>query len=380
MGGVGVAETMRGAVLDVLPLARTKTLPVSDGGEGFTEILLSALGGVRIEKEVHGPLPGQKVRAVYGITADGKSALIEMAQAAGLTLIPEGRRDPKVTTTYGVGELIRDALGRGVAGILLGIGGSGTNDGGAGMAEALGVRFLDREGNRIPRGGAALLELAAIDMSGLEGGLKNVACTVACDVRNPLVGPVGASSVYAPQKGATPADVRLLDDALRNFRAVVLAGTGMDVQRLPGGGAAGGLGAGLAVFCDASLEVGIEIVLDAIRFDEALREADLVITGEGRLDEQTAFGKALGGILLRTKRAGKPALAVVGSFRGQREQYLGPAGFHDLIALAESPADTDRAMEKAGELIVRRTQEILTRFLRSASFHQAKGDTISGKG
>jgi glycerate kinase len=185
--------------------------------------------------------------------------------------------------------------------------------------------------------------------------------------------------VYAPQKGATPADVRLLDDALRNFRAVVLAGTGMDVQHLPGGGAAGGLGAGLAVFCDASLQVGIEIVLDAIRFDEALREVDLVITGEGRLDEQTAFGKALGGILLRTRRAGRPALAVVGSFRGKREQYLGPAGFHDLIALAETAADADAAMEKAGELIDRRTGEILIRFLRSTGFHQAKGDTVSGK-
>ncbi|OTA40440.1 MAG: glycerate kinase, partial [Symbiobacterium thermophilum] len=255
-----------------------------------TQALVAATGGQLVEAEVTGPL-GEPVRAAFGLLGDGDTAVIEMAAASGLLLVPPERRDPKVTTTYGTGELIRAALDRGVRRILVGIGGSATNDGGVGMAQALGGRFLKADGSPVDRGGAALLELERIDLSGLDPRLKGVELMVACDVDNPLTGPRGAAAVYGPQKGATAEDVALLDRALTRLADVMVRDLGRDVRNLPGAGAAGGLGAGLMGFLGARLRPGIDVVMEVTGLRRQLQGAALLLTGEGRTDGQTLAGK-----------------------------------------------------------------------------------------
>jgi len=352
---------MKAGVEEALPDATVLVHPVSDGGEGLVAVVAAALGGKVVRLEVNGPPPGQSVEASFGLSGDGATAIIEMAQAAGLPLVPPGSRDPKVTSTVGVGDLIRAALERGVSSILVGIGGSATNDGGAGMAEALGIRLLDREGMSLPRGGAGLERLDRIDFSGRDKRLENVSVTVACDAQNPLLGPSGASRVYGPQKGATPADVELLERSLTRLAEVVHSTLGRDLASIPGGGAAGGLGAGLVAFCNARLRKGIDVVLDMTGFDARLKTADLVITGEGKIDAQLRFGKALSGVLARAARMGKPVAAVVGSIEGPKERFLGPEGFEEILSLVDETTSQEDAMATPTRYLHDRTRELLKR-------------------
>ena len=358
------AEAIAAGVRDTVPAATLLLHPVCDGGEGLIDIVTPVLHGVQIETEVTGPLAGQRLNARWGYCPETGTAIIEMAQAAGLFLVPERLRDPKTTTTFGVGELIRAALDKGAQSFLIGIGGSATNDGGAGMAEALGVRFLDASGAPLGRGGAALQSLATIDVSGLDPRLRGKTFTVACDVHNPLVGPTGASAIYGPQKGATMSDVELLDAALGRYRDILKHQLRIDVQSIPGSGAAGGLGAGLAAFCGAFLKRGTDVVLDATGFEERLRLSDLVITGEGKLDAQLRFGKALAGVLQRAGTAGKPVAAVVGMLEGEKTEYLGEGGFLDLISLVDVSTSPEEAMKDARKLLQIRAAQLIARIVR----------------
>jgi len=288
-------------------------VPMADGGEGTLDAMVEALGGERRRASVQGPL-GDPVDAEYGIVSgpSGVTAVVEMARASGLDLIGEARRDPKRTTTRGTGELIRAALGAVPAEVLVCIGGSATNDGGAGLAQALGVRLLDKAGGEIGPGGVALLDLDRIDLSGLGLDVGRTRFLVACDVDSPLTGPQGASVVFGPQKGATAGDVLLLDRALGHLAAVIFRDLGLDVRDLPGSGAAGGLGAGLVAFLGAHLRPGVELVMDAVGFRRRLEAADLVVTGEGTLDEQSLRGKVPAGVMGAALVAGVPAIVLCG--------------------------------------------------------------------
>ncbi|WP_137790865.1 glycerate kinase [Bacillus sp. E(2018)] len=309
-----VGRAVEAGFIKTFPHAQYVHVPVGDGGEGTVTSVVDATGGEMVEVKATGPL-GEKVNAFYGITGDGKTAVIEMAAASGLHLVPREKRNPCVTTTRGTGELILDALDRGIERIVLGLGGSATNDGGAGMASALGVKFLNVNGDELPAGGEVLRELLTIDVSGLDARLQSVKIDVACDVTNPLTGPLGASAVFGPQKGATPEMVGILDESLKRYAEVVERNLGVAVDKLPGAGAAGGLGAGVVAFLDGKLQSGIDLVLDVIDFEDVVQDADLVIVGEGRIDSQTIHGKAPVGVAKRAKVVveGVPVVAIAGS-------------------------------------------------------------------
>ena len=357
------AEAMREGVRDALPAARVVMIPLSDGGEGLLSVLLPTLGGEVCKTMVSGPLPGQQVEARWGYVESSRTAIVEMAEAAGLGLVPEDKRDPLITTTFGVGELITHALDRGARTLFIGIGGSATNDGGAGMAQALGVRLRDDAGNILPRGGAALLRLTSIEMKGMDQRIKEATILVACDVRNPLTGPEGASAVFGPQKGASPGDVALLDAALMNYHEILQETAHIDVQQVAGSGAAGGLGAGLLAFCGATLRPGIDLVLEQTGFDAALAKADLVLTGEGRIDDQTRYGKVLSGVLSRAQRRGIPVAAIVGDINGKRSDFVGAEGLVDLAVLVDEHTAVHEAMADALLHIRRKTAELVLRLI-----------------
>jgi len=357
------ASAIERGVLQAAPDAIVLKHPISDGGEGLVSVVTPALGGRIMTTTVSGPLPGQRVDARWGLSADGSTAIIEMAEAAGLPLVPLERRDPKVTTTYGVGELIGAALDAEVTSIVIGIGGSATNDGGAGMAEALGVRFLDSSGKPIARGGAALLNLAHIDCEQIHPRLGNVEMLVACDVQNRLCGTQGASAVYGPQKGATLSDVALLDNALERYGNAIQSQMDIDVLAVPGGGAAGGLGAGLVAFCGSTLMRGIDLVLRVTKFDERLRISDLVITGEGKIDRQTYYGKALSGVLEHAHRFNVPVVAVVGRLEGERESFVNNESFADLESLVDFQTTEADAIRNAPQLLPEKTKLLIQRYL-----------------
>ena len=360
------AAAIERGVREVLPDSTVIQHPISDGGEGLVDILTTALRGTFVTTEVQGPLPGQRVKARWGLSQDKLTAIIEMAEAAGLGLVPAEERDPKITTTYGVGELIGAALDAGASSLVIGIGGSATNDGGAGMAEALGVRFLDQNGMSLARGGAALAKLGRIDVHQKDPRLDAIKAIVASDVQNTLCGEQGASAVFGAQKGATAADVKILDAALLHYGEVIWSTLGVDVLSIPGGGAAGGLGAGLVAFCSAKLKRGIDVVLEATKFDEHLRLADLVITGEGRIDEQVRFGKALSGVIERASQAGVPVLAVVGSLEGDRSAFIDPEFLVDLESLVDSHTTPDMAMRNASALLSKKTGLLVRRYLNTS--------------
>lgn len=357
-----VVDAMERGVRGLIPDASVIRHPIADGGEGLVSIVTPVLGGAIMTTVVSGPLPGQNVQARWGYVPERSLAIIEMAEAAGLPLVPPGKRDPKITSTFGVGQLIIAALDAGAGSILLGIGGSATNDGGAGMAEALGVKFLDSDRNPIPRGGAALQRVASIDASKEDARIKAASIMVACDVQNPLCGSQGASAVYGPQKGATEADVRLLDRALEHYASIILSSTGTDVLSVPGGGAAGGLGAGLVAFCGATLKRGIDLVLEITRFDDHMRKADLVITGEGKIDSQVKFGKALSGVIEAAHKHGVPALAVVGAIGGRRKLFVNAEFLADLESLVDKNTSVEAAMKNASNLVTEKTRVLLQRY------------------
>jgi len=345
-----VAESIARGIKRVLPEAETVTVPLADGGEGTVAALVSATGGRLVRKKVTGPL-GDRVEAHFGLLGDGETAVIEMAAASGLPLVPPEKRNPMVTTTYGTGELIRAALEEGCRRIIIGIGGSATNDGGAGMAQALGVKLLDEQGQDIPYGAAGLAKLDRIDTSSLDRRLAGVEILVACDVDNPLTGPRGAARVYGPQKGADPQMVEELDEILERFAAILHRDVGVAVKDTPGAGAAGGLGAGLMAFLKGRLAPGVELVLAALKLEERLREgADLVITGEGAINGQTVFGKAPIGVAKLAKRYHIPVVAIAGSIEPGGEAVFAE-GIDAVAAIPPGPLSLAEAMAGAGELV-----------------------------
>jgi glycerate kinase len=320
-------------VREARPDAEIVEIPVADGGEGTVEALVSARHGTFRSVEVEGPL-GDPVQATYGLIDDGRTGVVELASASGLTLIPAEKRDPRKTSTYGFGELLEAVRKQGIESIIAGIGGSATNDGGAGLAQALGYRLLAAGGRELSRGGAALAQLARIDATGFDPAWRSVSLMVACDVTNPLTGPQGASYIYGPQKGADEKMVRELDQALAHLAEIIERDLGKQVADVPGAGAAGGAGAGLIAFLDARLVPGAPLVVDASGFEKVLPGARLVITGEGRVDGQTAFGKAPGEVAKRAHRAGIPTLLLAGS-RGPGWESLISMGVNSVVTLAE---------------------------------------------
>ncbi|WCK54441.1 glycerate kinase [Aneurinibacillus sp. Ricciae_BoGa-3] len=306
------ARAIEKAFREVFPDAELIKVPMADGGEGTVQSLVDATGGRIVTKVVTGPL-GLPVEAFFGISGDGKTAVIEMAAASGLHLVPPDQRNPLITTTQGTGELMIEAINHGVSHIILGIGGSATNDGGAGMVQALGGRLLDREGKELGPGGGSLDQLAAVDLSGLDSQLYQIDIEVACDVDNPLTGPRGASAIFGPQKGATPEMIDVLDRNLGHYASVIERQLGKSVRDIPGAGAAGGLGAGLLAFLPVRLKRGVEIVLEAVELEKYVQGASLVITGEGKIDGQTAYGKTPIGVASVAKKYGIPVLAIAGN-------------------------------------------------------------------
>lgn len=348
-------------VSDTLPHASIDVLPLSDGGEGLVSVLAPALrAGIRTST-VQGPLASQRVDAQWAMTADRSTAVLEMASAAGIMLVPEPRRDPRFTTTYGVGELIVHALDAGASHILLGLGGSATNDGGTGMARALGYRFTDSRGCPIAEGGDALRLLCHIDSSHVDRRLDAVSVTAACDVANPFFGSEGATMVYAPQKGARPEHLELLDQGLKTLANVILNDCGCDIASLPGSGAAGGMGGGVVAFLHGRLKRGIDIVLDTLEFDAHLRAATIVITGEGKLDEQTRHGKVINGVTGKARTAGVPVAAVVGTADTIGAESLQSFGLADLETLTSPHVSVEQAILNAATLIRARTGALLQR-------------------
>ncbi|HBV38135.1 MAG TPA: glycerate kinase [Erwinia sp.] len=332
---------------EIFPEARYVKLPVADGGEGTVEAMVAATGGKIIRLRVTGPL-GEEVDAFYGLSGDDSCAYIEMAAASGLELVPAARRDPLITTSFGTGELIRSALDKGVQHIIIGIGGSATNDGGAGMVQALGARLLDSQGQQIGSGGGRLNDLATIDISEFDTRIKSCRFEVACDVTNPLLGEEGASAVFGPQKGATPALVRELDNALAHYAQIIRRDLDIDVLTIPGGGAAGGMGVALHAFCGAELRRGIEIVTEALGLDELVQDATLVITGEGRIDSQTIHGKVPIGVAKIAKRYNKPVIGIAGSLT-KDVAVVHQHGLDAVFSVIYSICTLDEALENAAD-------------------------------
>ncbi|MDR1046007.1 MAG: glycerate kinase [Candidatus Adiutrix sp.] len=344
------AEAIRRGLAQVWPEADYCLFPVADGGEGTVEILVDLSGGDLRPEKVQDPL-GRTVEAFWGLLGDGRTAVVETAAAAGLTRLENAERDPAVTSTFGLGQLIKKALARpAVERLLIGLGGSATNDGGVGMLSALGARFLDSSGRPIPPGGLGLLELAEIDLSGLDPRLKEVSLIVVGDVQNSLTGPEGASAVFGPQKGAGPDLVRRLDEALSHYARLATRATGRQAAARPGAGAAGGLGAAFLFFTEAEFRPGGQLVLEEGAFRQKAAGADLIVTGEGQSDYQTACGKAPVGVAALGHELGIPTVLLSGAL-GQGYQDLYRHHIAGMMSLAPGPLDLDRAMAEAPQLL-----------------------------
>ncbi|MEH6906700.1 MULTISPECIES: glycerate kinase [Neobacillus] len=337
------ALAMEKGIKAVFPHSECVIVPMADGGEGTVDSLVSMTNGEIIKTEVIGPL-GEKVIAEYGLLGEGQTAVIEMASASGLELIKPKERNPLLTTTYGTGQLIKHALDKGVRRFLIGIGGSATNDGGAGMLQALGVSFKDQDGNELPFGGGTLHRLHSIDMSGLDERIKTVQMDVACDVTNPLIGDNGASAIFGPQKGATPEMVRILDQNLAHFADVIKKLLGEDIAHLDGAGAAGGLGAGLLAFLNAQLKKGIDLVIEYTGLEEQVKGADYVFTGEGSIDGQTLFGKTPYGVAAIAEKYSVPVIAFAGRI-GNGVESLYDNGFTAIIGILKGVTTLEEALE-----------------------------------
>lgn len=358
-----VCEAMEIGIKRAIPDAECIHVPMADGGEGTVQSLVDATGGTLIKKEVTGPL-GAPVMARYGILGDGKTGVIEMASASGIHHVMKETKNPLITTTYGTGELIRDCLEKGITDIILGIGGSATNDGGTGMAAALGYKFLDKEGNALPLGGGYLGELDTIDTSNVNAQLKKINILVASDVTNPLCGERGASAVFGPQKGATPEMIQILDKNLRHYSKVVKEQIGIDIIDVPGAGAAGGLGGGLLAFTNSTMKKGIEIVIEYTNLKEKLQNVEYCFTGEGGIDFQTKFGKAPYGVAQAAKsvNSGIKVIALAG-YVGKDIETLYDEGFDAIFGIVPGAADIDSLLVK-GKENVSRTSESIARLLK----------------
>ena len=333
----------------VFPDATIEKIPMADGGEGTMQSLVDATGGHIHTCRVVAPL-GNEVDAEFGILSDGETAVIEMAAASGLTLVTPSERNPLRTTTYGTGQLIHAALEAGCRRLIIGIGGSATNDGGAGMAEALGVGLLDPNGNQIPHGGDGLQQLTSIEMEGIHPAIAETETVVACDVNNPLTGPNGASHVYGPQKGATPEMIEALDAHLGHFDSVLTRTLGKSFNDIPGAGAAGGLGAGLMAFLNAELRLGVDIMIDAVNLRERVKGADVVFTGEGQLDFQTAFGKTPVGVAKVATADDIPVIAIAGGI-AEGAEAIYSVGIDAMLSIVQEPMPLETAIGEAARLI-----------------------------
>ena len=343
------ADAIEKGVKRALKNAKTVKVPLADGGDGTMEVMVRATGGKIKSAKVTGPLK-KTITAKYGVSGDGKTYFIEMAEPSGLKLVPKEKRNPMLTTTKGVGDLINLALKNKAKKIVIGIGGSATNDGGIGMAKALGFKLLNKDGNEICEGGAGLLELVKIEDNSASKRFKNVEVIVACDVSNPLYGKFGASAVFGPQKGALPWMVKTLDKALYKYSKIIKRGLGIDVSKLKGGGAAGGIGAGLFAFTGAKLQKGIQIIMDITEVEKKLKGSDLVITGEGQIDTQSMYGKVPVGVANLAKKHKIPVLCIAGSI-GDINDSVYKAGISSIITLVNGPITLEYAMKHASTLL-----------------------------
>lgn len=351
-----VAQAIETGLKQVLPDAVYVKVPVADGGEGTLQSLVDATGGKLIETMVTGPM-GEPVPACFGLLGDGETAVIEMARASGIELVPADQRNPLISTTAGTGELILSALDHGIKRMIVGIGGSATNDGGAGMMQALGVRLLDRDGNDLPYGGAALAQLVSIDARRMDKRLQSVEFIAACDVDNPLTGANGASAVFGPQKGASPEMVQQLDQALQHYARIIERDLAVGVEHQPGAGAAGGMGAALLAFLRAELQPGIDIVMEAVDLAGHMSGADLVITGEGRIDSQTAQGKTPVGVARIAKQFGLPVIALAGSV-GSGVEAVYKGGIDALFPIVHGAVPLSEALAKGEENLTRAARNL----------------------
>jgi glycerate 2-kinase len=349
MTAANVARHIREGILRVYPETDCRLIPMADGGEGTMEALVEATGGTFARCRVHDPLM-RKTDSRIGISGDGKTAVIEMAAASGLALLKQEERNPLVTTTYGTGELIRHALDRGCRHILLGIGGSATVDGGVGMAQALGVRFLDEAGQEIGPGGGSVGNLFKIDRLGLDSRLRHCRILAACDVTNPLTGKNGAAWVYAPQKGADAVMVRQLDKNLKHLARIIVQEQGKTVDLIPGSGAAGGMGAGIVAFLGGELRPGWELISQAVNLEVWIQWAHLVITGEGKMDFQTGFGKTPAGVAVLSNRQHKPVIAFTGALNGEPDHFK-EMGFTGVIPITDKPMTLENSVANTGRLL-----------------------------
>jgi glycerate kinase len=356
LSAIDAARSIAKGVRRGLPNARVTEIPIADGGDGTLEAVISGTGGRILRARVTGPL-GNRITAEYGITGDGKTAVIEMSRVSGLALVPPAQRNPMRTTSFGTGQLIQAALKCGVHRILLGIGGSATVDGGIGALQALGLSFLDRHGRSVRHGGTGLLAIEKIDSTRLHPALKQVELLVACDVDNPLTGPKGAAAVFGPQKGATPAMVKHLDRGLARLAVLITQTTGRKFAEIPGTGAAGGIAGSFLGLLGARLRPGSELVFDLLKLDKVVPRMDWVITGEGQIDFQTQFGKGPGMLAKLARRHGVPVVGIAGSVADSAGK-LSSKGFTALFSITNRPMDLATAMQEAPRLMERTAEEV----------------------
>lgn len=355
------AEAMAEAVRELDSHVEVLMLPAADGGEGTMTAMVNATGGKLVVQRVEDPL-GRNVSACYGVLGDDKTCVIEIAEASGLMLVNDAERNPLVASSYGTGELIRHALDAGYRRFIIGLGGSATNDGGAGMLEALGMKFLDRTGQTLARGGGALSELAQIDIAGFDPRIAESTFRIACDVENPLIGEYGASAVFGPQKGASPETVRQLDRNLRNFADVVEQVTGVALHQKKGAGAAGGAGGAMQAFFAGDMQRGVDVVLEAIAFKAHLKLADLILTGEGKTDHQTLSGKTPLGIAEACKNADKPVILISGVVVPESVPLLEPY-FTEIHSIVDADVSAELAIVDAFHQLKIKTQKVVKAYL-----------------
>ncbi len=358
---VQAAQSMVAGIRDVDPAIETVVLPAADGGEGTMISLVGATDGTIITADVQDPL-GRKIEASYGVLGDGATCVIEIAEASGLTLLQKEERNPLVTSTYGTGELLVHALDAGLRNFIIGLGGSATNDGGAGILQALGMRLLDKDGVELRRGGGSLCDLHEIDLNQFDKRIMECDFLIACDVDNPFIGPEGASAVFGPQKGASPEVVQILDGNLTKFASVVEELTGVSLHERKGAGAAGGAGGAFQVFFPGEMKQGISVVLNAISFDEHVTDVDLILTGEGKTDSQTLSGKTPFGIAKAAHRAGKPVILISGAIDEESRELLTPI-FNELHVIADATVSLEESIANASHYVRVKTKRVIEDYL-----------------
>lgn len=359
--GLEVANAIQEGINKADSKIKTSLVPVADGGDGTLQTMVDVTGGEIITETVRDPL-GRNIDSVWGKLGDDNSAVIEMAKASGLALLNENEKSATLTSTYGTGQLFKFALDQGINNFIIGIGGSATNDGGAGFVSALGAKLYDENGKEVESNGISLSSIRDIDMSNFDERVKNTSVRVACDVTNPLCGNEGASAIFGPQKGANPEEVNLLDKNLLHWASLIKDQLGKDILNVPGAGAAGGLGAGLMAFTDAELSIGANIVLDSLNYDEHLRDVDLVIVGEGSTDKSTQFNKSPVAVAMRAKKLGIPVICLSGSV-GEGYSESRDLGISSFFSIVSGPTELKYAIENAHELIVKSTEEIIRSLL-----------------